>query len=235
MLFNYQPPWRHQTRILNLINKGKNYFEELGWAEGKIMMTYEEFVIVKEAAISLQRNKNTGKYFNVANINKYTCMDLCYRYPIYFKYGDVDCKALIDILVVTKENEKITSVQRIYLKMVHGNVLDFPSIVKENRYELEDAWHDTAVKEKFGDDNIEYKPSVFIVSSTSENCNPIVFELSDIYREVGMNGYKKEGEKEVKGIKKLMDDFNYYKDRNFSLEEKEVEEGGGKIKLEYPL
>jgi len=142
----WQPKWKMITKIEKIITIGSQYFEELVLSAGKTIISSEDKFKIEKVVQSLSKNANTAKYFDrdlyVNNDN----IDIYYQLPIYFKHKGVDCKALLDMLIVIKdENGVPVKVEPIDLKTMAGYTVDFTNSVKKWRYDIQAAWYTLAV------------------------------------------------------------------------------------------
>ena len=113
----YQMRWNEQTRI-NKVVEAWEYWEDLKAAEGKTVLSQEENDLISQIVMSIRTSPNTSKYFQT-NKN----IEVLYQLAIYFPYQGVDCKALLDMVVV---DHKEKTIQPIDIKTMGDQSIYFP-------------------------------------------------------------------------------------------------------------
>lgn len=241
----YQMRWKPETRLEKAIAFGTEYFESLKLAIGKKVLAADQYQTVMGIVNSLRENPRTGKYFDRNSLSLEKNIDVYYQLPIFFKYKGKDCKALLDILLVFKDDEgNILHVQPIDLKTTGNHTIYFPSSIKSFRYDIQAAFYTEALKSKFP--GAEIKPFRFIAESSIVQGKPLVFELSESLLHIGKygrsainltdtNGLFMENDdvyqpikvvKEIKGFDNCIDDYIYYEKQGW-VEDKRVSEKDG--------
>jgi len=220
--FGWQMRWKEETRINKLIDAGEEYFAELRDSIGKQIISTEMNDKIQAIVNSLRASKRTAKYFNRKGFNG-SDINIYYQKPIYFTHRDIECKALLDIVIIIKNPKgEIIEVQIIDLKTTSDAVLSFSKNVRKFRYDIQAAWYAMAVAlsleipaEKV------IAPFKFIVESTMSIGNPLVFEDNGslIYQgRFGKKARKIESEEGdiffagVKGFEELIDDYKFYEE-----------------------
>jgi len=225
--FDWQRRWKEETRVTKLIEVGTDYFEDLKSSLGMKILTVEMKNRIDSIVMSLTTNSRTKKYFDKELQAQQTNMDFYYQLPIYFTYEGVACKALMDLVVVHKDdNGAIIKIEPIDLKTMSGNTLQFIGKVKQHRYDIQAAWYVYALEQYFGCHPDTIEPFKFIVESTTNVGTPLVFKISKetlLHGQYGApegtfkaeNGQRALFYPEVKGYKQLMEDYMYYSERDF--------------------
>lgn len=212
----YQMNWKEQTRI-NKICEHYEYWEDLKQAYGKTVISQEESDLIDKIVMSLRTHETTSKYFNKAEIK--------YQVPIYFDYLDVQCKALLDMVIFDRKNKTI---QPIDIKTMGDYTLNFPKSLRKRRYDIQAAFYTEALKWLYPDYKI--LPFKFIVESTIEPGQPLVFTCNSSLLEMGKNGRAEKhlvddlGEvyqrlQEIKGFTQLLKLYKYYSTNGFELDQ----------------
>lgn len=198
---NWQPNWKMDTRINKIVDIGGIYFEDLKASYGKQILTTSEKILIDDIVSSLVNNPRTSKFFDRTALSRAEGVSVYYQLPIYFTYKDIDCKALLDILIVVR-NEKgnIVSIQPFDLKTMNGNTLKFVSNLKSFRYDIQAAWYREALlavdssfdlgKGEFESECI-LKPFTFIVESNTFPGQPLIFETDEDLLNIGKYGIEK--------------------------------------------
>ena len=240
---NWQPKWKMQTKINKIIEIAREYFDDLVKSKGKQILSKNEKKTIDDVVTSLTTNNITKEYFDRNNLEKEKNIDVFYQLPIQFMYEGIICKSLIDILVVFKNpiTTRIESIQPIELKTMSGSTLNFDINFRKFRYDIQAAFYNLALEKHFeiekptrrGYKQIVVKPFKFIVESTSNVGNPIIYELTEELMNIGRFGKELPFSKSIKGFEQLFDDYSYYFRRGFKNEERIVKENNGILKLDW--
>ena len=186
---NWQANWKAETRVNKIIEKCEVYFEELAISVGKEVISAEMHNRIMTIVNSLRTNERTKKYFDRELQAELENMDFYYQLPIYFTYAETECKALLDIVIVTKdEYGHILKIEPIDLKTMSGNTLDFHSSMKSRRYDMQAAWYVEALTHYFQVTPPIIEPFKFIVESTTNMGLSVVYEITDDTLDVGKHG-----------------------------------------------
>lgn len=242
---------KDETRVDRILkDNGNEYFKDLCQSYGKQVLSVEESNLVQQIVESLQTNPRTCKYF----IDDKDCpsnVDIFLQKPLYFSYKGINCKALLDILIVVKDEKGgVIEVYPIDLKTSHGETLQFLSKLKTFRYDIQAAWYTLALEFFYNPEII--KPFKFIVESTSNVGTPLVYKLDNSLMEIGLNGSKalyledlystdsdtflKIGNKrvisQIKGVNQLIDEYLWYEENGWE-EEKVIAENDGVLTINW--
>lgn len=202
----YQIKWKQETRINKVIEQYP-YFQSLQSAYGKKVLSPEDANLIRTISLSIINNPRTKKYFDRNYQASISNMEFHYQVPIYFRYRGIDCKALLDLIIVCKDdNGKVLWVQGVDLKTTRFETLGFLQAVKTQGYHIQAAWYTIAlqswIQEKgfivLPDSNKkesghfpEIKNFTFVVESTLKSeagKKPLVFKCSDDLLEIGLKG-----------------------------------------------
>lgn len=223
----WQNNWKDDTRVSKLILAGADYFEDLKNSSGMKILSSEMADKIHSIVKSLSTNPRTKKYFDRELQAQQEFMDFYYQLPIYFTYNGIDCKALMDLVVVHKdENGNIIKIEPIDLKTMSGNTLQFIGKIKQHRYDIQAAWYTKALSEYFDCQPDAIAPFKFVVESTTSIGTPLVFEISketllhgEKGAEAGMFNSADSGRQlyypRVKGYEQLMKEYAYYAEQGF--------------------
>jgi hypothetical protein len=130
----YYPNWKEATRVNKILEGGYNYFEELKEAHGKQILTPVELEIIEGIERSWRTNFYTAKYFNHQGPDTH----IFYQVPIYFEFMNVDCKCLLDIVIV---NTKDKTIQIVDMKTMAENTIMFPKSASRFGYNFQAAFY----------------------------------------------------------------------------------------------
>jgi hypothetical protein len=136
----YQMRWKEETRINKIAEMGYDYFEELKKAYGKQILSENESEIVENIERSWRTSFYTAKYFNHQGSDTH----IFYQVPIYFEFMNVDCKCLLDIVIV---NTKDRTIQPIDMKTMAENPIMFPKSVARFGYNFQGAFYTEGLRQ----------------------------------------------------------------------------------------
>ncbi len=218
----YQSRWNDQTRI-NKVVEAYEYWEDLKSAEGKTVLSSEENDLISQIVMSIRTSPNTSKYFQTSKD-----VEVLYQLAIYFPCQGVDCKALLDMVVI---NHKEKTIQPIDIKTMGDQSIYFPKSLRQRRYDIQAAFYTEALKSKKVYDTYEILPFKFIVESTVKPGNPLVFKCDKTLLEIGKLGrsaIRLSGVSEtrlvdtyygriepIKGFIELLEDYKWYMEHGF--------------------
>ena len=237
---NYQPNWKTETRVAKVV-EAYEYWEDLKAAEGKVVLSQEENTLISQIVMSIRTNPATSKYFE-RDTNFVEILD---QYSIYFNYEGIECKALLDRVIIDHKNKTI---QPIDFKTMGDQTLYFPKSLRQRRYDIQAAFYTEALKSKKVYETYEILPFKFIVESTVNPGKPLVFTCSSELLDIGKNGrqpyklcdkpyisteyitYMKFDE--IKGFHQLIEDYKWYMEKGFETK-REIVESQGEFQLDW--
>ena len=246
---NYQPNWKTETRVAK-VGESWEYWEDLKAAEGKQVLSQEENDLISQIVMSIRSNSVTGPYF-IPQPNQ----EILYQYPIYFSYNGVDCKALLDMVIID-HNKK--TIQPIDIKTMGDQSIYFPKSLRQRRYDIQAAFYTEALSiskpytythPKIAQ-SVPYTilPFKFIVESTTNPGNPLVFTCDEELLKIGKFGresFRLKGVSsiklidmyygktdEVKGFNQLIEDYKWYLENGFE-KKREIVEAQGEFQINW--
>lgn len=236
----WQPRWGEDAKFNNVI-AASDYFMDLCKAFGKTVISQTQANTIHTIVASLTGSPRTARYFDRRTLEDYAKVEVYYQFPIYFEYRGVQCKALLDIVIVERnDNGEIVRITPIDLKTMNGNTYYFPNSIKARRYDIQAAWYTLALEKHFGPGLIT--PFLFVVESTSYQGKPLVFEVDQSLLDIGKQGKRAVSlidtdlfspaagqnevlKQEVLGYEQLLDLFIYHSENGFN-EERAIQEAG---------
>ena len=228
----YQKKWKSDTKIRKLL-EFSDYYEELQNSDGKTIISQEDMKTIYSIVDSLINSPNTAKYFNRVTPPN---IDMYLQLPIYWEYEGIQCKSLLDIVIVVKdEKEDIVKVIPIDLKTFWDRTTNFLNAVKQRRYDIQAASYSLAVSKHF---KVPVSNFIFVVESTTKIGSPLVFHTTDDFLEVGLKGLPEVWyenrliRQEILGYHDLIELYKYYSKQGWQ-EEKIVFESAGNLKLDW--
>ena len=227
----WQPRWGAEAKVKNIL-VASDYFMDLCQSFGKTVISQSQANTIHTIVASLTGNPRTARYFDRRTLEDYAKVEVYYQFPVYFEYRGVQCKALLDIVIVERNDAgEITGVTPVDLKTMNGNTYYFPSSIKTRRYDIQAAWYTLALEKHFGPGLI--KPFQFVVESTSYQGKPLLFEVEQSLLEIGKKGIVPVIlsdidvvlKQEVLGYEQLLDLYIYHSENGFN-EERAIQEAG---------
>jgi len=241
-----------EKRIQGLLDRGAEYFEDLKKGLGKQILTAVEKKLIDDIVFSLKSNPRTMQFFNRIALDKRTDADIYYQLPIYFYYKGIYCKALLDMLIVIKDEDgNILSLTPIDLKTMNGSTLRFLSNLKSFRYDIQAAWYTEALLSDNSSFDLKCKitekmvlPFMFVVESNSYPGQPLVYILDEQLLHIGKygkkdlrvqlpsNNYDEVVIRKVEGFDELIDIY-LYQEANDWNEEEVITKNNGVLKIDW--
>lgn len=243
----WQSRWGTDAKLKNIIEPGIEYFMDLCKAFGKKVISKSQASLIDAIVTSLQTNPRTSKYFDRTTFESLSDITIYYQFPIYFEYKGIQCKALLDMVIVERDIEnKILSITGIDLKTMNGNTYYFPYSIKQRRYDIQAAWYTLALHQHFAvpTTSTVIKPFQFVVESTTFQGKPLVYNITNDLLKIGrfgrraislfdtgdmFKGYDSLGGTvvlpEIKGFEQLLDLYVFHTENGFN-EEIEIQKAG---------
>ena len=241
----WQPRWGADAKLKNIIEPGTEYFMDLCKAFGKRVISKTQAETIASIVISLCSNPRTSAFFDRVSFEALPHITIYYQFPIYFEYRGVQCKALLDMVIVERDIEgKILSITGIDLKTMNGNTYYFPSSIKARRYDIQAAWYTLALHLHFAvpDGSDVVKPFQFVVESTSFQGKPLNYIVAKSLLDMGRFGRRAISlhetdmfngddmasaiiQQQILGFEQLLDLYIYHSENGFN-EEREIQEAG---------
>lgn len=199
------------TRFWNSY-EGRNYYYALhNVKEGKTALSKDIHETALKCVDKILNTPYTREYFVSGRF------DLCFQVAIYFKYRDLDFKALLDGVVIDHESKTITPFD---LKTTGYSVYTFPKVMVDLGYFRQASLYHYAVQQETSPffelikNGYEVKPFEFVVVETRESVSPpLVYQVSEQDLAAGFTGGYT-GNTFVKGIDQLIDDYIWHRDHD---------------------
>lgn len=218
-----QETCEEDKRVFDIYSKHVDYWDALLECGGRQIISKEEKETAYKIVESFKNNPRTKDYFEGGNVIR------LFQYPVYFRYSDLDCKALFDLLII---NLKKKLIQPVDVKTMGGNTKEFPKNAMRHRYDIQSSYYTLALKmvgklniPLYGEIDIsDFKilPFKFIVESTkSPGFLPLVYEISEEDMHIARFGGKKftniqtkskliPKEYEIKGFEEAIDLYKWH-------------------------
>lgn len=197
---------KEETLLKKLTDEFWSYIYDVFVAGDRLVISNESYQTMCDAMSALKHNSFTSPYFHKQGADNSKIQHL-YQLPIVFQYrGNIEMKALLDILMIDHVNKEITPVD---LKTLDASIYFFPVNVSKFRYDLQAEIYNKAVEayrdEKFPDYKI--KPFKYIVSSSQKPEKPIVYSIDPTDWRMRVNATRT---KKLRGLMELTTDFIWH-------------------------
>lgn len=215
-----KPTWQEDNRVTNMLKDGlcQAYWSELIEARGKQILSDEQYMLINSIILSLTTHNHTRDLFKDSPTK-----DIIYQLPLYFEVENVDCKVLVDMVIIDHENKRIMPID---LKTLGDFVLNFPKSVYKRRYDIQGSFYHEGISHSLNiiEDIIGGKPLnnyqisnfAFIAESTIKPGTPMIFVLDDDIMRVGSEGSE---DGKLLGWTHAIDLFKAWSNVEYSLEE----------------
>lgn len=252
---NYQPRWKPETRITKITEVCAEYYEDLKKAFGKQVISKEQYNTIESVVMSLKTHPRTAHLFDRESQERDTNLEFYYQVILKFNIKGIPCKAMLDLVIVERnEDDTIKRVYPFDLKTMSGPTLEFPKSVRARRYDFQGAWYTEGLSQHFGVSYEQIENFQFIVESTTEPGNPLVYQMSDELLYVGrfgrprlslmdtdlFNNFEKNTSQygdiilnwEIKGWEQLIDEYLWYEENGWN-QDRVIAESNGVLKIDW--
>lgn len=208
----------------------KYYSSTRNLDENLTIISKDEYDIVVKCRELILANPFISSYFGKST----GVVELYHQVPVYFRYKDEDCKALLDGVRVDHINRTIEPFDLKTSKSVYG----FPSAMLEYGYYRQCAFYELALHsenspvKQYIDAGYEIKDFVFIVveNKISSSHPAIIYRTNKYDRKCGFEGGYVNG-RYYKGIDQLIDDYKFHRDTDYWDLSRELFEQQGVLNL----
>ena len=181
-------------KVLESLNAEADYWNNLFDAGGRQIVSQEYWNKCHLVASSLLTNSVTFDYF-ISDLNK----EVIFQQPLYWKYTDInegfeiDCKGLLDILIVDHYNK---TVQIADLKTTADSLTTWKyNVSRRHRTDFQLAFYHYGVRQSYKDVYPDYKllNPVIILENVDYPGKPRIYQLTDDDLFIGTYGCEREG------------------------------------------
>ncbi len=215
---------------------GIEYLESQIKSQDKKVVSEELYSNARQATRTLKTHEFTRRYFNNPDKN----IVIQNQEPVLWdpSYYDDDlnwmAKSLLDIVIFDHEENTVTPVD---LKTTSSSVFMFERKMTKWRYYLQAAYYydglNWRIKNHDEVDDYEMLPFEFVVISSKNLHNPLVYETTENDLDVGRNGGTLSyNDREVRGWIQLIKDLKWHERNNKWDYPREVYESEGKVELD---
>lgn len=194
---NYNSKWGDEA-IWNAIEKdGSNYWEFLLKSNGKSILTKEEKELSNRVVSLTLDHHVTGKYFiEQPNVDKY------FQKDIYWTYNGLNCKGLIDLLIVEHETKSIYLID--IKSTTVSSIEEWFRICKSKNYPFQLAFYKEGVEQFLANGYTVYCRWM-VLPLKGEIFKPWIIPCTNLMLKVGKYGYKENKKVYVEGDKHSFD------------------------------
>jgi hypothetical protein len=175
--------------IVSLLTTYEDYIEYQKVKDKKTLVNTDDFGI----ALEIYNVCSEHKLANNLLFLEYDTDECIAETPIYFKYKDIECKALPDKLIINHESKSILLID---LKTTGKSVHSFKKSFDAFNYDRQLAFYREALRYKYPGYNIQ---SFIVAVNTTGIKECVVYQISDKYLEQG-----------IKKIDDLIDLYKYH-------------------------
>lgn len=186
------------AKLLETLEKeGTEYFKFLKRAQGKQIISKEEFDIIVMMTDKINKSehiknifKAPWKYFSREESLPELAYEIYFQKVIYFEFQGEPCKALIDILIIERDifTQEITNIHIGDLKTTGKAVMRIHETVNRFRYDIQLAWYRLAVAKEYNFNEIFITCSLLVVGKKNNILPLIKFNISEDLLLRGMFG-----------------------------------------------
>jgi len=164
--------YKPETRFKKVIEQGDEFYEQLKEADGKIILSYEESMIVNSIVERFHNNEHTG--LTLPHSSKRGTFDRiqCQKHINWTMMGE-ECKALIDILVTN--NKTIVPID---VKTMEDDVINFPQSFWKFGYNIQAAFYTEGLRRLYP--GYEISPFEFhVMSKRYPESEPMIYRVKE--------------------------------------------------------
>ena len=195
----YQPKWGEEAKW-RVFEPHAELFKDYYHSKEKIVLSIEDVTTVKSAAFELnglfQKTLIEGD-------------EVFYQYPVFFTLNGVECKGLIDVLVINNKNKTITPRD---FKTTVFPLLNFTLPLKERRYDFQAAFYTKGIQ-LIAVPSYTVLPFKFDVYSITDK-EAATFTCSEELLNNAYNGFESRGKKYI-GIEECLERYKWYEQEGY--------------------
>lgn len=200
----YRSNWGRDKLYDYILAEGTQFYEELLIGKEKRLVEASARDLANQIAQLLATHEWTAAYFGTG----YKDIEVIFQFKFYSKLEGVDCKCMIDILLV---DHFAQTLQPLDLKV--GEQSFYASLFQFKWY-LQGAMYRECLemfKDNSSFEDYKVEPFKFIHVNTKQLNYPVIYEMSEEFHEHALLGWKESG-REFLGIYELIEDFKWYEE-----------------------
>jgi len=211
LVYDYQPRWGDDAKIKNIKKSGKDYFDALIKAEGRRIVSQEEYNKATVAVASIKADPITGLFLRETE----QCT-IIKRKVVEFEYQGIELKGELDEVYIDHVNKTITPID---YKTTGLPITMFNIEFWKYRYDFQAATYllglqsDLEIKEYLekGYKLLQFKYIVVEMESTN---SPLVFNIPDNVINIGINGGTRSNGWKIEGLNDAISRYKFHFDNN---------------------
>lgn len=198
--------------------EGKEYYDTMTLHEGKTVISPED----NSKAVQLVNTTYTSPFTSYLFKKLPQGVDRKFQYPVYWKYLGVECKSLLDMIIIDHNNMAIYPVD---FKTTSYPVENFDGSFEKFKYYLQAAFYTEALKYAYPEYDI--KPFRFVVMHSELLDPPIVWLVGKDALRVGKYGGELKSGRIVRGFHELIEEYKWHKKNDLWDVSRQVYESKG--------
>ena len=231
----YGQSWKVDTLINKVVEGGEAYYEFLIESNGKETLSKSAYYKVEKCVEYLITDKYTKQYFPTNN-EMTKGVDYKYQAAIIWNYEHIQCKSLLDILIIDHNSKTI---QPVDLKTTSMPTSDFEKGFLKFRYDFQAAFYMNALntwKENHNYSDYTILEFKFIVVKSSADEAPMVFTCPDAVVTKAMTGFTTKTGYKYMGVEEAFAEYIWHEANEWSIEySREYIENKGNINLKLNI
>lgn len=200
VISGYNKSLKDETALKKFHEECDNYINELSAANGRIIVTNEEFDKAINYQTRLLSNEFTMDYFNEGLFGN---LEIKFQHDIYYILEDVPFKSLLDIVVFDHKNKTITPLD---LKTTSESVLAFEGEFLKWKYYIQAGLYRKALALVYPDYKI--LPFKFIIINEFEE--PFIWGVDEQLHSVSLLGGMLRSGRKIKGVYQLIEEYKWH-------------------------
>mgnify|MGYP001577435170 FL=1 len=206
--YAYQPRWKDETAITNIVKSCSNYFNALIESNGKVIISIEEYNKALTCVAMLKSDKYTSKYLVKPSQN----ISIFTHVVLEFETEGVKCKAELDKVFIDHVNKTI---QPIDYKTTGMPINGFKYEFWKYRYDFQAAFYKLGLSQdskiiKLLEDGYELLNFRYIVVNSDGNDNPMIFVVPKEVNAIGLHGGKLDNGRTLEGVHQAIGRYQYH-------------------------
>lgn len=209
--YDYQNRYKDETKLKNIREKGFNYYESLKEAEGKIIVSKEDYNKATIASSSLKADDFTAEYFIPTQHNT------IYKHKIIlFELDGLVCKGELDMVYIDHQKKTIRPIDiKTTGKSVYGFEYDFWAY----RYDFQAAFYEAGLVRdpeigQLLSDGYDLLDFHYLVVEKDLVNPPLIFTVPDSVISIGYGGGRRSNGRYYEGVKHAIEKFKWHTEEN---------------------
>lgn len=210
---NYGQSYKKETLLTKVYDGGLGYLESLRNAEGKQIISPDDFNKAKTRVMEVLSNPQLAKYFKKESKD----YDILFKPVIQFEYHGFTCKGELDIVIVHHGVKKIIPLD---VKTTSDTIYGFNYNFWKYRYDFQAAFYTLGITgDKYFQPLIEnggytVTSFKFLVIEANGYNPPVMFNSNPLLHNIGLNGGVLANGKEIEGVNQAFNRLQWHIENN---------------------